>query len=57
MNGYRLRKDMELIFNMSSILHDPQTFPNPTKFNPERFLGDPGRVRTQRMIPFGIGEL
>jgi len=56
-NGYRLRKDMELIFNMSSILHDPQTFPNPTKFNPERFLGDPGRVRTQRMIPFGIGEL
>ena len=47
---------MDLTFNLSSILDDPETFPNPTKFDPERFLGDLGRVRTQRMIPFGIGE-
>ena len=55
-NGYRMKKGTDLTINASSILNDPETFPNPTKFDPERFLGELGRVRTQRMIPFGIGE-
>ena len=56
-NGYQMKKGTDLTINMSSILNDPETFPNPTKFDPERFLGELGHVRTQRMIPFGIGEL
>jgi len=55
-NGYKLKKGDDLTINMSSILNDPETFPNPTKFDPERFLGEEGHLRTQRMIPFGIGE-
>jgi len=55
-NGCQLKKGMEMLINMASILHDPVTFPNPMKFNPERFLGEQGQERTEKMTPFGMGK-
>jgi len=56
-NGYTVKAGSELLFNMSSILYDPVTFPEPRKFIPERFLGDNSNHRTTRSAVFGMGKV
>jgi cytochrome P450 len=40
------------------MLNDPQTYANPTEFNPERFLGKDGKEpeTDPRTICFGFGR-
>jgi cytochrome P450 len=41
-----------------AILHDPEAYPEPDKFKPERFLNDDGTVRDDPMLSlaFGVGK-
>ena len=37
---------------------DPKIFPNPEKFDPERFIDENGKlINASLVIPFGIGEI
>ncbi|TFK33964.1 cytochrome P450 [Crucibulum laeve] len=39
-NGYRIPKDSIVIANAWAMLQDEATYPNPTSFNPDRFMKD-----------------
>jgi len=54
--GYQVKGGTSLLINMSSILHDSVLFPEPDRFDPERFLGPAGKERTTKCTPFGLGE-
>ena len=43
---------------LRAILHDPEAYPEPDKFKPERFLNEDGTVRDDPMLSlvFGIGK-
>lgn len=57
--GYFIPKGSLVFGNAWSILHDPKEYPDPERFNPERFLED-GRinpnVRDPRVAAFGFGR-
>ncbi len=43
--------------NLYGLLHDPDVWPNPDKFQPERFLDNEGTVTIpDAWIPFSIGK-
>ncbi|XP_071803788.1 cytochrome P450 2J5-like [Asterias amurensis] len=55
--GYTLPKDCFIISNQWALHTDPELFPEPEKFNPERFLNEAGEVFSpDEFIPFGIGR-
>ena len=41
-----------------AILHDPETYPEPEEFKPERFLNEDGSVREDPALSlvFGVGK-
>ena len=43
---------------MRAILHDPEAYPEPDKFKPERYLNEDGTVRDDPALSlvFGIGK-
>ena len=56
-NGMRLTKGTMVFPNLHRITRNPQAFPNPNEFLPERFLDSNGRyVKNELNIPFGIGR-
>ena len=56
-HGYKFPKNKQILFNLDSVLKDPDIFENPEQFNPERFLDADGMVfRPKEFIPFGIGR-
>lgn len=55
--GYTIPRNTSVVFNLDSVLQDPDIFENPTVFNPERFLDSDGNlIRPKQFIPFGIGR-
>ncbi|KAI8504432.1 hypothetical protein Bbelb_175500 [Branchiostoma belcheri] len=57
LNGYTIPADATLLFNLWSVHMDPQLFPEPDKFSPERFLDQDGNfVKHEALIPFSIGH-
>ncbi|KAG1676701.1 Cytochrome P450 3A5 [Nymphon striatum] len=39
-----------------SLHHDAEYWPEPEKFDPERFMGDPNDINPYTYLPFGIGR-
>ncbi|EJF64522.1 cytochrome P450 [Dichomitus squalens LYAD-421 SS1] len=57
-DGYYLLKGTTVITNLWQMLHDPETYPDPGSFNPDRFLSYPGHEPEldPRTIAFGFGR-
>ncbi|GBL58453.1 Cytochrome P450 2U1 [Araneus ventricosus] len=55
--GYRIPKRSIIVGNLWSINNDPETFPNPSKFDPSRFLGQNGeKLKSDGPYPFSMGK-
>ncbi|KAF9522935.1 cytochrome P450 [Crepidotus variabilis] len=54
-NGYFIPKGAVIVANLWNMLHDPEFYPDPFKFDPERHLG-PNPQRDVRKICFGFGR-
>lgn len=58
-NGYLLPKGTCINFALDSVMMDPEIFPDPFVFNPERFLDENGKChgkQKDKLIPFSIGN-
>ncbi len=55
-NGYTIPKNTEWCCNLRLFLSDPNAFPEPEKFNPERFLKNGKIQKIDQFMPFGIGK-
>ncbi|KAL8475026.1 hypothetical protein ACS0TY_031448 [Phlomoides rotata] len=56
--GYHIAKESRIIVNTYAIGRDPNVWPDPEKFDPERFVGSEIDVRGQhfQLLPFGSGR-
>nr|AJG01372.1 cytochrome P450 33C4 [Bursaphelenchus xylophilus] len=55
--GYFLPKETAIVPLISVVLYDSNIFPEPYRFNPERFLDEDGNVRKiKEFAPFSIGK-
>ncbi|XP_076471536.1 cytochrome P450 2U1-like isoform X2 [Babylonia areolata] len=55
--GYTIPKDAYIIPNLNSVLHDPEVWPQPEVFRPERFIGEDGKlVKVDHFLPFSLGR-
>ena len=56
--GYTIPKGARIINNLDTVHSDPEVFPEPTKFKPERFLTVDGKFTGTKdsMMAFGAGE-
>ena len=55
--NYQFKSGQHFIINIEKFLMDPNEFPEPQKFNPDRFLGpDKQILKKEYYIPFGIGK-
>ena len=58
-HGYFIPKGTTVLANLYSTHHDPEVFPNPESFRPERFLSEDGKSlgrKNESLIPFSIGK-
>ncbi|KAJ3871547.1 cytochrome P450 [Lentinula edodes] len=57
-NGFFIPAGSTVIANSWAMLHDPEIYPKPEKFNPDRFLTGPGRKPQPdpRQSAFGFGR-
>jgi len=58
-NGYYIPAGAMVIPNAWSMLNDEEMYPDPTRFNPDRFLKDEklnAEIRDPRLIAFGFGR-
>ncbi|CAB3252947.1 unnamed protein product [Arctia plantaginis] len=55
-NDFIIKKGTKIIIPIHAIHRDPQYFPNPEKFDPERFSSEnKDKMHSSAYIPFGIG--
>lgn len=57
-HGYLIPKESIILPNLASVHMDPQNFPEPKLFRPERFLSSDGTaiVGADKVIPFSLGQ-
>ncbi|EGT31048.1 hypothetical protein CAEBREN_04660 [Caenorhabditis brenneri] len=56
-NGYPIKKGTAVIAQLSTVLLDEKTFPDPYTFNPDRFIDENGKLKkVEELIPFSIGK-
>ncbi|KAI3620918.1 cytochrome p450 [Moniliophthora roreri] len=53
--GYHIPKGATVMANIWAINHDPEVFPNPDEFNPDRHLGDNPQIDPFKFV-FGFGR-
>ncbi|KAI9441802.1 cytochrome P450 [Lactarius indigo] len=53
--GYFIPKGAVVIANGWGVLHDPELYPDPEIFNPDRFLNEDGTFRDDPMISLAFG--
>lgn len=54
---YHLKKGTSITPQICCVLFDEKIFPNPHRFEPERFLDEQGQLkRFEEFIPFGLGK-
>jgi cytochrome P450 len=56
--GYIFPKGAIVFGVLDSVLNDPEIFPEPSNFKPERFLNEDGKCfgeQKDKLIPFSIG--
>ncbi|KAH9174935.1 cytochrome P450 [Lactarius sanguifluus] len=53
--GYFIPKGAVVISNGWAVLHNPELYPDPEAFNPDRFLNEDGTFRDDPMIPLAFG--
>ncbi|KII86266.1 hypothetical protein PLICRDRAFT_93731 [Plicaturopsis crispa FD-325 SS-3] len=56
--GYRIPAGSTMLANLDNMLHDPLTYPDPSVFDPTRFIPSEGKVvqKDPRSICFGFGR-
>ncbi|KAH9852971.1 CyP450 monooxygenase [Lenzites betulinus] len=54
--GWRIPKGAIVVVNAWSILHDPEMYPEPEAFRPERFLDPNSDVLDPTIVAFGFGR-
>lgn len=58
-NGYSVPAKTLVFVNLWSVSHDPEVFPDPERFNPDRFLDSHGNVdrrKADQFLPYGAGR-
>jgi len=56
--GYTIPANTMVVSNLYAATMDENLFPNPRKFNPERFLDANGKLtKTDTIMPFSVGML
>jgi cytochrome P450 len=57
MTGYTIPRNTVVIANLDSVLSDENIFPDPFKFNPDRFLDSDGKLKgLDKVVAFSLGE-
>ena len=56
-NDYHFSKNTMFIANLTKFHMDPEVFPSPQTFQPERFIDENGKYKkNDQVVPFGIGK-
>ncbi|CAA7262429.1 unnamed protein product [Cyclocybe aegerita] len=54
--GYSIPKGSVIMPNIWHMLHDPEVYPNPNEFNPDRFNGSDVEMEKVKDLVFGFGR-
>ena len=56
-NDYHFSKNTMFIANITKFHMDPEVFPSPETFQPERFIDENGKFKkNEQVVPFGVGK-
>ncbi|XP_072036216.1 cytochrome P450 2U1-like [Amphiura filiformis] len=57
LHGYRIPKGATIVSNIYAVMREPNIFPEPDQFKPERFINDEGKYfEREEVCPFGVGR-
>lgn len=55
LEGYLIKKGSVVIASLTAVMYNPQNFPEPESFKPERFLADGKFQKNPLVCPFSVG--